>query len=127
MYQYDRHFSLEEARATLPVLRMLLTEIHARRDRLHLADEKLGQMLQKTRADIGGVAVNTMLRDLTEVNERLRQICEMGIVIKDVDRGLVDFPALREGREVFLCWELDEDDIEFWHDLDAGYAGRERI
>jgi hypothetical protein len=49
------------------------------------------------------------------------------VVIKDFDRGLVDFPHLREGREVFLCWELDEDDIEFWHDLDTGYSGRERL
>jgi hypothetical protein len=51
----------------------------------------------------------------------------MGVQIKDFDRGLVDFPHLRDGREVFLCWELDEDDIAFWHDIDGGYAGRERL
>ena len=50
-----------------------------------------------------------------------------GCELKDVHRGLVDFPHLRKGREVFLCWELDEDDIEFWHDLESGYAGRERL
>ena len=49
------------------------------------------------------------------------------IQVKDLDRGLVDFPALLSGNEVFLCWELGEDDIGFWHELDAGYAGRERL
>ena len=51
----------------------------------------------------------------------------MGVQVKDFDRGLLDFPHILDGREVFLCWELDEDDIEFWHDIDAGYAGRERL
>ena len=49
------------------------------------------------------------------------------IIVKDLDRGLVDFPTLRGGQEVFLCWENGEEDIEFWHDLDSGYAGRERL
>jgi len=48
-------------------------------------------------------------------------------VVKDLDRGLVDFPSLKGDKEVFLCWEQDEDDIQFWHDLDSGYAGRERL
>ena len=47
--------------------------------------------------------------------------------IKDLERGLIDFPAIVAGREVFLCWEQDEDDIEYWHDLDTGYAGREKL
>ena len=49
------------------------------------------------------------------------------IQVKDIERGLLDFPAIIGGREVFLCWEQDEDDIEFWHDLESGYAGRERL
>ena len=49
------------------------------------------------------------------------------IHIKDIERGLLDFPAIIGGREVFLCWELGEDNIEFWHDLETGYGGRERI
>jgi hypothetical protein len=49
------------------------------------------------------------------------------IQLKDIERGLVDFPALLGGREVFLCWEKDEEDIEHWHDLETGYAGREKL
>jgi hypothetical protein len=61
------------------------------------------------------------------IHVALSDIAGRGIQIKDLDRGLVDFPHLRNGREVFLCWELEDDDIEFWHDLDAGYPGRERL
>ena len=49
------------------------------------------------------------------------------IILKDLSRGLVDFPAIVGGREVFLCWEFGEDGIEFWHDLDSGYGGREKL
>ncbi len=52
---------------------------------------------------------------------------ERDIVLRDLDRGLIDFPALRDGREVYLCWIDGEPDIEFWHDLDAGYAGRQAL
>jgi hypothetical protein len=127
MNQYARHFTIEEARAALPLLRTTFTDIHFHRDRMHAADEKLGHTLQKTGADIGGALVASMLRDLVQMNDRLQRLSNLGVVVKDIDRGLVDFPHLRDGHEVFLCWELDEDDIEFWHQLDTGYAGRERI
>jgi hypothetical protein len=61
------------------------------------------------------------------VQQGVALISRLGIQAKDLDRGLVDFPSIRNGREVFLCWELEEDDIEFWHDIEAGYAGRERL
>ena len=58
----------------------------------------------------------------------MQDIHEMGIEIKGLEQGIIDFPALREnGEEVFLCWKLDEDSIEFWHPLDSGFAGREKI
>jgi hypothetical protein len=61
------------------------------------------------------------------MQEVLAEFQRRRIFIKDLERGLVDFPAIIGGREVFLCWEQDEADIEFWHDLDAGYTGRERL
>ena len=51
----------------------------------------------------------------------------LGVEIKDLDRGLCDFPALREGRVVYLCWVFGEDDIEWWHDIEAGFAGRQPL
>ncbi len=52
---------------------------------------------------------------------------EAGIVIKDIDRGLIDFPALMDDREVFLCWELGEDEVGYWHDLESGFGGRQPL
>jgi hypothetical protein len=71
--------------------------------------------------------VNEWVRTLADLRLALEEFRTREIVIKDLDRGLIDFPAIIGGREVFLCWEKDEDDIEFWHDLDSGYAGRERL
>ena len=61
------------------------------------------------------------------MQEILAEFQQRQIQIKDIERGLIDFPAIIGGREVFLCWEQDEEDIEFWHDLDTGYAGREHL
>jgi hypothetical protein len=126
-YIFRKHFSLEEARTLLPELRRALRDAHRRRDVVQQTDKELGAAVQKTGSDVGGEKVSGLLLDMLQLNNQLRHIHEMGVQIKDFDRGLVDFPHLRDGREVFLCWELEEDDIEFWHDIDAGYGGRERL
>jgi len=71
--------------------------------------------------------VNSLVRTLADIREVFCEFQKRDIQIKDLERGLIDFPAIIGGKEVFLCWEQDEDDIEFWHDLDSGYAGRERL
>ena len=124
---YKKHFTVEEARELLPELRRIFKDAHSRRERARRSDENLGRLLRKTGADIGGEPVTDLLMDLQQMNAQLERVQKLGVQIKDFDRGLVDFPHIREGREVFLCWELEEDDIEFWHDLDTGYAGRERL
>ena len=62
-----------------------------------------------------------------ELQRTLGELQAMDVVLRDLERGLVDFPALREGREVYLCWEAGEDAIEFWHDTDTGYGGRQPL
>ena len=124
---YQKHFTLAEARAMVPQLRRLFKELHARRERTSQADKQLGTSLTQTGGDVGGEVVAAMLADLATLNAEVWQLQERGVLIKDFDRGLVDFPSFREGREVFLCWELAEDDIEFFHEIDTGYPGRERL
>ena len=126
-YLFKKHFTLEEARALLPELRRAFRDAHRRRDVVHQTDKELGETLEKTGSDVGGEKVSGLLMDMLQLNNQLRRLQEMGIQIKDFERGLLDFPHLRDGREVFLCWELDENDIEFWHDIDSGYSGRERL
>jgi len=127
MYQFEKHFTLAEARAMLPQLRWLFKELHACRERARQADEQLGDSLTKSGGDIGGRLVAELTADLVALNAEIRKLQESGVLIKDFDRGLVDFPSLREDREILLCWELEEDDIEFFHDIEEGYSGRERL
>jgi hypothetical protein len=127
MSSYQKHFTLNEARALLPELRQIFADAHRRRDAWLRSSKDVAKLLDETGGDIGGPVVTGMLMDFVQLNEQIRRVQKLGVVIKDFDRGLLDFPHLRDGREVFLCWELGEDDIEFWHDLDTGYAGRERL
>ncbi len=57
----------------------------------------------------------------------LETLEQSGIVLRDIDRGLVDFPSMMDGREVYLCWELGEEEVAYWHELDGGYVGREPL
>lgn len=125
--QFQKHFSVAEARALLPELRRIFQDVHRRRHLVRRADEQLGHKLTESKCDIGGPTVNGMLWDWSQMNQQLQRIQQQGVMIKDFERGLVDFPHVRDGREVFLCWKLSENDIAFWHDIDAGYAGRKKL
>ena len=124
--QFKKHYSLAEARALLPQLRQWLAELNIVRQRAARHDERVAVELAAG-ADLGGEAVNNWLRSLARLQKLLLQFHTRHIQIKDLQRGLIDFPAILGGREVFLCWEQDEDDIEYWHELDSGYSGREKL
>jgi hypothetical protein len=125
-HRFDKHYSLEEARALLPEVRKWLKHLSQSRRTLTKYDEQLAEKL-KPGCDLGGDLVNSWVRTLADLRDVLLEFYQREIQIKDLERGLIDFPALMDGREVFLCWEKSEDDIEYWHELDAGYAGRERL
>ena len=125
-FQFRNHYTLEQARALLPEVRQWLNQLAQLRPRLAQYDERLAEILTAGN-DAGGDLVNHWVRTLSEVKSLLSNFQKREIQVKDLDRGLIDFPALVGGKEVFLCWEQDEEDIEFWHDLDTGYAGRERL
>jgi len=125
-WQFSKHYTREEARALLPQIRVWLSRLAAARDQLHSSEEELTVLLKQGH-DVGGEKVNRWLRALADVKALIAEFESREIHIKDLDRGLIDFPAFIAGKEVFLCWEKDEEDIEFWHDLSSGYAGRERL
>jgi len=110
----------------LPEVRRWLQELLELRPKLQKSDKRLAELMGPGR-DLGGEQVNAWVRMLAQIKGLLLEFHRREIEIKDLERGLVDFPALIDGNEVFLCWENGEEDIEFWHDLDAGYAGRERL
>ena len=123
---HDRHFTLAEANALLPRLDPALRELREARDRL--TDEDAHAALAAAAIPGGGGEQGRDVGEaFLEVRRLLSGIQELGIVVRDVDRGLIDFPAIRDGHEVYLCWQLDEQAVGFWHDLDSGYGGRRPI
>jgi len=124
--QYSKHYTVAEARALLPEVRRWLDDLDRCADRLKTLDKRVAALLAEGR-DAGGKSVNELIKTLAECREILMEFHQRQIQVKDLKRGLIDFPSVREGREVFLCWERDEEDIEYWHDLETGYSGRERL
>jgi len=125
-HQFSKHYTRDEAKALLPQLRKWLDQLEQARDHLLKYDKRLSSLMEPGR-DAGGDLVNSWARTMADFRTLMGEFQQREILIKDIDRGLVDFPAIIGGKEVFLCWEKDEEDIEFWHDLDTGYAGRERL
>jgi hypothetical protein len=129
-----RYFTPQEANEALQELRPLAEQMVALRRELVEA--------QANRASLGA-QVGTNGGDLTpsdfaEADERLEQAASelarcvdriqgAGVLVKDLDRGLLDFPAIREGEEILLCWHVGEDDIRFWHGVDEGFTGRKPL
>ena len=125
-YRFTKHYTREEARALLPQIREWLAQIKLLRVEVERYDKRLTS-LGTDGQDTGGSTVNNWIRAISALQAVLMEFERREISIKDVERGLLDFPALIGGKEVFLCWEADEDDVEFWHDLETGYGGRERL
>jgi hypothetical protein len=125
-YQFRQHYTVAEAEALLPRIRNWLGELRHLRKRLERLDEYLGERVAQG-DDLGGARVNDWIRQQGRIDVLEREFSSREIQLKDLDRGLVDFPALRGDREVFLCWEEGESQIEHYHELDSGFAGREPI
>ena len=124
--QYQQHYTRDEARRLLPQIREWLKDLVRLRKELQQHDKRFIQS-RAPGADLGGQQVNDWVRVIGNMKTILLEFESREIQVKDLDRGLIDFPAILEDKEVFLCWEKGEDDIEFWHDLEAGYAGRQRL
>jgi hypothetical protein len=127
MPQFEKHFSVEEANDLLPKIRQLLARIREVRHSLSIEWERAQPVLRAAGQNGGGTEASGYVSDLTRMNAVLQELQRQGVVIKDFDRGLVDFPHWRDGQEVLLCWEMAEDQVRFWHDLETGYAGRQPI
>jgi hypothetical protein len=131
----NRRFSLAEAKGLLPTVEHLLKEAVALKSGLEQAERRM-QAFTGQITLMGGMAVDRARvlnareeRDANAVRlrEALQSVQETGCVVKDLDIGLIDFPTLYRGREVYLCWKLGERDIEFWHGVEEGFAGRKPI
>jgi hypothetical protein len=122
-FVFGRHFTREEANSMLPQVEGALRALREARDKL--TDEEAHEALgEAAPGNGGGEHGRTVGEGFLEVRRLLGGLQEAGIVVRDVDRGLIDFPAMRDGREVYLCWEIGEDSVDWWHDLEDGFGGR---
>jgi hypothetical protein len=119
-------FTLDEANALLPEVKRLFARIDRARATLRrMAPE--AKRASKSQGG-GGIAGGYQYSDsLATFIATAQEILGLGVEIKDFDQGLVDFPSRRDGKVVYLCWRRGEDNIEWWHDLDTGFAGRQPL
>ena len=121
-----RHYSVEEANAALGWVSERIEKL--RSARVRLTDEEVREALSEAApTNGGGEPGRTVSEAFLDMRSALADLQAQEIVLRDLDRGLVDFPAMRDGREVYLCWIEGEDEIGYWHDLDAGYGGRQPL
>lgn len=130
-----KHFTLDEAQALLPVLEALLKRAIEARRAAQETEEKL-QALSRKIFVTGGMFldVDRVRRrraayeaQIQQVKDSLAEIEAIGVQVKDLETGLLDFPCFIEGETVLLCWKMGESRIEFWHTLDAGFRGRQPL
>ena len=129
-----RHFTLEEANAMLPWLAETFSALMPIREELVQEQERLLVMMRGGRSNGSsshGTEITELQRKVDRLTEDLqrgaRTISQRGIIVRDIGRWLVDFPSMREGREVYLCWVRGELEIGFWHETDTGFGNREPI
>lgn len=132
MEQRDRrYFTVEEARALVPKLRELLLVVQRAKRELDRELEQIRRLAPLAFLNGHGAALSLHEKRVAElsltIREHVQKIHALGVEVKDLDMGLVDFPSLRDGREVYLCWKVDEPTVSFWHELDAGFRGRQPL
>ncbi|HYY63472.1 MAG TPA: DUF2203 domain-containing protein [Gaiellaceae bacterium] len=127
----DRYFTATEANELLPTVRPIVERMTSHRRALALATVRHARIATKIAGNGGGVRPqevddlqNAIDHEAEEVIRCVEELQELGVLVKDLDEGLVDFPALRGDEEVLLCWRLGEDEVAFWHSLEGGFAGR---
>jgi hypothetical protein len=130
----QRIFTPDEANAALTELQPLVEELVAAKRALDEAQERADDVSSRISGNGGGLPPaqlaevhDLVSRRATALAKTLEQIQSLGVVVKDLDSGLVDFPSVRDGEDVLLCWQLGEDEVAFWHRYEDGYAGRRPI
>jgi hypothetical protein len=120
----SQFFTVVEANALLPRLRLLLEKVLEEKQRLVAMIPEVSRAKEGHVFDWGTPAGPQYLQILDNFGQISREIEKLGVIVKDLDQGLCDFPYQREGRIVYLCWKLGEEEVSWWHDVDAGFDGR---
>ncbi len=121
-------FTVEEANDLLPLVRRHLASIQKLYSRIGRYREDARAAAEASEAGGGMAGGTNYVKALYEVGKLTTELHDMGVQLKDYSRGLIDFPTMRDGRVVLLCWQLGEkEEIQWWHEVDAGFAGRQPL
>ena len=121
------YFTIEEANALLPTIQPLLEEILVRRTNIVESRETIKDLVESGQSDIGGSAASALVQDFIKIERLSSKIRAHGCLLKDLNKGLIDFLSVQDGREVYLCWQIGEPDVAFYHELHTGFAGRQKL
>jgi len=127
MASSPRRFTLAQADALVKMIRPMLGEILQIRQEILRRQPEVWPVVEKAAGNGGSRQASEAALEFARLDQLVREIQATGAVLKDINQGLVDFLADRNGQDVYLCWQYGEDRIEFWHGMDAGFAGREPI
>jgi hypothetical protein len=122
-----RFFTLSEAEQTLQTIRPLVEQVVGIYQEIMKDQPELWPAIQKSAGNGGNPVLSRLTKSFDRLDELLHKIRDTGVVLKDIGAGLVDFPARRGDQEVYLCWKHGESGIAFWHEIEAGFAGRQPI
>lgn len=122
-----QYFTLQEANEALKIIRPLMDEVQVIRQKILENQPEAWPAIEKSTGNGGNRALSNLVQDFEKLDALVHQIQDTGAQIKDINTGLLDFSALKNGREVYLCWQHGEDDIQYWHEIEAGFAGRQSI
>ncbi|HSF66177.1 MAG TPA: DUF2203 domain-containing protein [Nitrospiraceae bacterium] len=122
--QHERIFTLSEANRLIPQLNSKLTSIQQAKAVLARTKEDIKKASARAEYSGGSTVGHLYILGLQQVSANLQAIQELGILVKDLDLGLCDFPHLRDGRVVYLCWKLGEPEVRWWHETTSGYKDR---
>jgi hypothetical protein len=127
-----KYFTVEEANALLPALEPLMEKLLTKRARVSRQAQQMGHLqtgslLGDFRSNVGSAELSALTQQFAAIEQMIDQIQVFGVVLKDVNAGLLDFLSERNGRDVYLCWRYGEDQIEYYHELHIGFGGRQQI
>jgi hypothetical protein len=121
------YFTLAEANTALQIIKPLMERIQAIRENILAQKPEVWSVVEKAAGNGGSKAASLLTVDFEQLDQCVHQIQETGAVLKDINLGLLDFSAWRADHEVYLCWKYGEKNIEYWHEIEAGFAGRQPI
>ncbi len=125
MSEKQRYFTFEQANAMVRMIRPMMAEILRLRQVILDRQPEVWPVVEKAAGNGGSREASLAAREFQRLDSLVREIQATGAVIKDINHGLVDFPVMREEREVYLCWKYGEEEIRFWHETDTGFASRQ--